>query len=227
MKKKILTMLLAVSITAVNIVPVFAEEAVETEDAAEEMEEEDVEEEDVEEDGEEEITAVYFDEETAAYEGSWIDFEAGFSLYVPSDWNVMELTEEDSANNIIFAVTAPDESGWNMNVNYTPADDEEYTLDDLADLLDAEDAYTEIEIADVNDLEVLTFQTVENTAVGLCIMDDLGGAYTIVITGDLEDDDFVSLAFTMMSSISITEEDTEDAETEEEIEEDVSEEEAE
>ena len=43
-----------------------------------------------------EVTEYTYDMlEKEAYEGTWLSFEPGFDLYVPSDWEVLEVSEED------------------------------------------------------------------------------------------------------------------------------------
>lgn len=39
------------------------------------------------------------------YDGTWVPFEAGFDLYLPTDWNVLEISEENAKNGMIFLVS--------------------------------------------------------------------------------------------------------------------------
>ncbi|MDO4648181.1 MAG: hypothetical protein Q4B26_05975 [Eubacteriales bacterium] len=222
MKKKFLVMLLAATVMTGSAMPAFAE--TETVEAAEETvdaedEEADADAEDAEDTDAAETTenVINFDDIDPAYEGTWIDFEDAFSVYVPDDWSEIELTEDDQENGIFYAITASDGTGWNMNINYQEAGDETYTLEQLAELFAAEENYTGVEIDVINGMDAISFQTVDNTACIFTFMDEDGGLYTMVITGDLTNDDFVNIAVTMGGSLGVydledTEEDMDDLE---------------
>lgn len=50
-----------------------------------------------------EDAAVYtFDESTAPYAGTWVNFADGFRLYLPSDWNVYEPSEEQKTGGCLY-----------------------------------------------------------------------------------------------------------------------------
>ena len=79
--KKVMAMLCTAAMITGFSAPVWAEA-----DAAEETEAAEA----------TEITELTIDMlEEAAYEGTWLTFEPGFDLYVPSNWNVLEVSEED------------------------------------------------------------------------------------------------------------------------------------
>ncbi|MDO4634251.1 MAG: hypothetical protein Q4B01_10375 [Eubacteriales bacterium] len=198
MKNKFLVMLLAVSMAAGSVVPVFAEAETEETAAAE-------------------VQEINFDDITPAYEGVWIDFEDAFSVYVPEDWTELDISEEDQENGIFYAIVAPDGSGWNMNVNYTEIGDQAYTTEQIAQELAAVESYTDIELLVLNGMEAVSLQTVDNTALIICFPDEAGGMYTMAITGDVTNADFTALAGTMGASVGIYEDDAAD-ETEAETE---------
>ena len=76
--KKIMAMVCTAAMISGASAPVWA--ADDTETAAEEAE----------------VTEYTYDMlEKEAYEGTWLSFEPGFDLYVPSDWEVLEVSEED------------------------------------------------------------------------------------------------------------------------------------
>ena len=86
MKKKMLTLFLAGVMTAGLSVFTFAE--AETETPNDEVLE---------------VTMEMMDPDL--YEGTWVPFEAGFDLYLPTDWNVLDLTEDNIDDGIIFMVS--------------------------------------------------------------------------------------------------------------------------
>ena len=79
--KKVMAMLCAAAMVTGSSAPVWAEA-----DAAEDTEAAD-----------DEITELTMDMlDEAAYEGTWLSFEPGFDLYVPSNWDVLEISDEDA-----------------------------------------------------------------------------------------------------------------------------------
>ncbi len=44
----------------------------------------------------------------AAFEGSWVQFEDGFEIYLPSDWLVVDPRDEMLESGVFYAVTSPD-----------------------------------------------------------------------------------------------------------------------
>lgn len=192
MKKKFIAMLLTASLAASWTVPAFAEET-ETETASSEA------------------LDITFDETQAPYEGNWITFEAGFKLYLPSDWDVQEISEDDANDGVIFWISSPDDKGWNLNVMYVPAEegDEDVTLEEVAASLEEDtENYTGIELGTFNDIDVIAYDSADETASGILFLDTEGGAYTINCA-PTDDDDFKETAFAMLTSLSVADEDTE------------------
>ena len=54
-------------------------------------------------------TSIVFDQEKAGYKGVWVPFDDGFQLYLPTDWNTYELSEEEINQGLLYA--AGDTSG--------------------------------------------------------------------------------------------------------------------
>ena len=124
MKKKIITLLLAGVMAA--CLPATAIAAEETETASDEVLE---------------VTMDMMDPDL--YDGTWVPFEAGFDLYLPTDWNVLEISEENAKNGMIFLVSPQEnaeeaeaadlqgvsflgESGTMYTIIMAPAESEEY-----------------------------------------------------------------------------------------------------
>ena len=53
--------------------------------------------------------------DTSVYEGTWLNTGLGFDLYLPSDWSVIEQTEDMKANDIVFMATDL-EKGWSVSI---------------------------------------------------------------------------------------------------------------
>ena len=124
MKKKVITLLLAgVMAAGLSTIAIAAEE---TETASDEVLE---------------VTMDMMDPDL--YDGTWVPFEAGFDLYLPTDWNVLEISEENAKNGMIFLVSPQEnaeeaeaadlqgvsflgESGTMYTIIMAPAESEEY-----------------------------------------------------------------------------------------------------
>ena len=52
---------------------------------------------------------IVFDETKAPYQGTWVEFEDGFKMFLPSEWSYYNLTEEQTNSGIIYI--AGDSSG--------------------------------------------------------------------------------------------------------------------
>lgn len=184
--KKIMAMLCTAAMLTGSTLPVWAEDAAETEDAAEATDSDYT-----------ELTMDMLEEQ--AYEGSWLSFEAGFDLYVPSDWNVIELKDEDKEQGIIFAAQAADDSGTNMVVmaNEVGTDYDDDKL--VAECTEA--GYTEIEKDSINTIKGVSFET--ESTYGFAFLDGQGYMYNIQVAP--KGDDTVSIAQTLLISLSPSE----------------------
>ena len=116
-----------------------------------------------------------FDESQAGYEGTWVDMKGGFRAYLPSDWNVMELDEEDRANGTDYVASAEDSSliyivvskdlSEEMTEEEIKADLEEKNMtmrDVLVDQLEKH-GYTYEKEADINQIQTIFYTKDEDT----------------------------------------------------------------
>lgn len=53
--------------------------------------------------------SITFSQENVSFAGTWVPFEDGFKLYLPNDWDVYELSDEQTKQGVLFA--AGDTSG--------------------------------------------------------------------------------------------------------------------
>lgn len=190
--KKLMAMLCTAAMITGSALPVWAEA-----DAAEETTEADA--------GEmTELTWDMLDE--PAYEGTWVSFEAGFDLYIPSDWNVLETSEEDQENGVVFQAMSPDDSGVNMVVTANEVENDDYDVDSIvAELTDA--GYTDVEPGKVNDLVVVSYET--DATYGIMFLDDQGYVYNVQIGPKGEE--IQPIAATLFVSLCRTSENPENA----------------
>ena len=116
-----------------------------------------------------------FDESQAGYKGTWVDMKGGFRAYLPSNWNVMELDEEDKANGTDYVASAEDSSliyivvskdlSEEMTEEEIKADLEENNMtmrDVLVDQLEKH-GYTYEKEADINQIQTIFYTKDEDT----------------------------------------------------------------
>lgn len=191
--KKIMAMVCTAAMISVSSAPVWA--ADDTETAAEAAE----------------VTEYTYDMlEKEAYEGTWLSFEPGFDLYVPSDWEVLEVSEEDQKEHgLMFQAKAPDDSGDNMVVTATDIG-KDYDTDKMKAELETEETYTDIEKVIINGIEAVVFNT--DVTYGLAFLDDNGIMYNVQM-GEISDEN-AEIAQNLFISLRVTET-TDDAAAEE------------
>ena len=192
--KKIMAMLCTAAMITGFSAPVWAEETDDTETAAEATD----------------ITELTLDMlEEAAYEGTWVSFEPGFDLYIPSNWNVLEVTDEDQEDGLMFQAQDPDsEEGVNMVVTATDVGTE-YDLYSMADELATE--YEDVEKVCINGLYAVSFET--ESTYGIAFLEDAEGMMYNVQIGP-KSDDIQPIAETLFVSLIKTEDNVENAEAE-------------
>ena len=192
--KKVMGMLCTAAMVTGSSAPVWAEA-----DAAEDTETAD-----------DEITELTMDMlDEAAYEGTWLSFEPGFDLYVPSNWDVLEISDEDAADGVMFQAQDPDsEEGVNMVVTATDVGTE-YDLHSMADELATE--YEDVEKVCINGLYAVSFET--ESTYGIAFLEDAEGMMYNVQIGP-KSDDIQPIAETLFVSLIKTEDNVENAEAE-------------
>ena len=77
--------------------------------------------------------SITFSMETINYEGTWVPFQDGFQLYLPSAWNTYELTEDQVNQGVLYLAgdTSGSETAPALSVVWANSDGAE-TINDLA-----------------------------------------------------------------------------------------------
>ena len=162
MKKKVITLLLAGVMAACLPATAFAAE--ETETASDEVLE---------------VTMDMMDPDL--YDGTWVPFEAGFDLYLPTDWNVLEVSEENAKNGMIFLVSPQEnaeEAEAALSVQMNDA-----TGAELADIAAGyeEVGFTGIGFANVNGIDGVIYDDEPDDLQGVSFLGESGSMYTIIM----------------------------------------------
>ena len=141
------------------------------------------------------------------YEGTWVSFAGGFDLYIPSDWDVLEISEEDQENGMMFQAKDPSDSGLNMVVTATEIGTD-YDLSKVKAELE-EAGNTDVELGIVNGIPAVSFTT--ESTYGIAFLDDAGIMYNVQV-GPKDIENAEAYVSNIVCSLSVTE--TAESETE-------------
>ena len=145
------------------------------------------------------------------YDGTWVPFEAGFDLYLPTDWNVLEVDEEKAEAGIIFLVSPQeneDESEAALSVQVNDATGAE--LEDIAKSYE-ELGFTDIGFVNANGIGCVIYDDEEDGLQGVSFLGESGSLYTILMA-PADNEEYDPIWTNILFSLSPSE--TEEAETE-------------
>ena len=131
-----------------------------------------------------EIETFEFLEEDAPYEGTWISFEQGFKLYIPTEWDITEISEEQKENGLIFEAMPPAEDEKTPFIAVTmKKGDGETTLSGVGEKTQ-EDGFIYNGLVKMNDISCAAYTTeeeMEDDVVGIIFFDPSGEDYLISV----------------------------------------------
>ena len=133
------------------------------------------------------IVLSYEDMDPNAYEGTWISTGLGFDLYLPSDWDVLEVSDDSYHEGM------------------------QVTVDDIYKQL-GDAGYKSLYKMDLNGIPAVGFDIDDQKVSGVAFADTDGGMYTVQL-GPNDDKDFEPIMKNIFMSISPTTAESE-AETE-------------
>lgn len=132
----------------------------------------------------------------ATYPGTWVEFEDGFQIYLPSEWIVVETDGEMQEAGFFFGVTSED-GAQAMYVSW-----HDVQITQAADLLAGVQAeYPDAIALESNDIAFVAFEDAAEGAFGVAALDGAGGMFTFMFY-PLDDEAFVEQAVQIVSSIS-------------------------
>jgi hypothetical protein len=152
------------------------------------------------------IVLNYKDMDPNAYEGTWVSTGLGFDLYLPSDWDVLEVSDENAKQGIVYQA-ADSAKGWNIAVSYHEG--MQVTADDIYKQL-KDSGYKSLYKVDLNGISAVGFDLDDQKVSGVAFADVDGGMYTVQL-GPNDDKDFKPIMNNIFMSISPT---TAESETE-------------
>ena len=132
----------------------------------------------------------------AAFEGSWVQFEDGFEIYLPNDWVVVDPTDEMIQSGIFYAVTSPD-GARNMQVAWS---EEAGAADANAVKTQLEGTYTDVQILNINGIDFVTYMDAQNDSTGIVALGANGDMFLFNFY-PASDEEFAPIAVTIATSI--------------------------
>ena len=145
------------------------------------------------------LPQITFDETAAPYQGSWVTFnDAGFEVYLPSDWVQKEVTDEMQAAGTLYAGTSAD-GAYAMTLSYAESGNVT-TNDDLAAQLAAA-GYQNVTALNINGIDVVGYDIDAQDVSGMAFLDSNGGMYVFSFT-PASNETFKTIGQTIISSLS-------------------------
>ena len=139
-------------------------------------------------------------EETAIedlYDGSWVQFEDGFEIYLPNDWYSFECTEEMNAQGI-FYVAGTEDMSYSCTLAWQPLE-AECTLEELQPTMAAK--YPDAEVVEVNGVGLIAYTDAENNLLNCVAMDAAEPGFYLFAFSPADDEEFQNLAGLIAASI--------------------------
>ncbi len=131
------------------------------------------------------------------YEGSWIQFEDGFEIYLPAEWYEFPCTEEMNAEGIFYMAGTEDLS-YSCTLAWTPLE-ADCTIEELHAEIAA--VYPESQVMEVNGLGLVCYVDAENNLLNFVALDAAEpGAYLFAFS-PIDDEVFIVQASLIASTL--------------------------
>jgi len=127
------------------------------------------------------------------FDGTWVKFEDGFEVYLPSDWLQLEVTEEDLASGIFFGACSPDQTKL-MQIAWS-ALEAEVTLAEL------QPAFEGSKMVEVNGIQLLCIGDAANDTIAFVGLDAAEPGYYMFLFAPMSDAELLAYASVIAASI--------------------------
>lgn len=144
---------------------------------------------------------ITFDSASAPYAGTWLTFEDGFQLYLPSEWVYYEITQEQQQQGVLYL--AGDASGGENApcISVVWANNQTaQSIEDLAEEL-AQGGFQVDDLLSVNGIECVAYRTAANDCSALMFFHPSYREYVFCVTGKPYEQN-VDLISCILSSLS-------------------------
>ena len=142
--------------------------------------------------------------DTAAEQAALTDLTAngqliegdGFQFYIPADWEIGELTDEETEAGYVFAAVSADEANA-LIINYV-ALEQSVTAEEAQPGL--AEVYPTATVMDLNGSSVVAFHDADEDVLGIVVMDTVDPGYYIFMFTPASDADFLPVADAIAAS---------------------------
>ena len=127
-------------------------------------------------------SSITFSQDKANYEGTWVPFEDGFQLYLPSAWNIYELTEDQVNQGVLYL--AGDASGADtapaVSVVWAYSDGAE-TINDLATAI-RQGGYQVDDLVSINGIPCVSYRLEDGDCSAIMFFHPTNKDYVFCVT---------------------------------------------
>ncbi len=127
-------------------------------------------------------SSITFSQDKANYEGTWVPFEDGFQLYLPSAWNTYELTEDQVNQGVLYL--AGDASGADtapaVSVVWAYSDGAE-TINDLATAI-RQGGYQVDDLVSINGIPCVSYRLKDGDCSAIMFFHPTNKDYVFCVT---------------------------------------------
>lgn len=135
--------------------------------------------------------------EEMPFEGTWVQFEDGFQVSLPSDWLQIETTDEMLENGIFYVAASPDGA---RTVQIAWAETQVTTIEDLQAALVT--VYPDAAAIEINGVGFVACEDTANDVAILVALDAEGSGMYMFNFTPASDEEFAPIAQAIASSIS-------------------------
>ena len=127
--------------------------------------------------------SITFSQENVSFAGTWVPFEDGFKLYLPNDWDVYELSDEQTQQGVLFA--AGDTSGVQnppgISVVWAYSDGAQSLEELAADL--TKGGYQVDDLVSINGIPCISYRVEESDCSAIMFFHPTNKQYLFCVTG--------------------------------------------
>ena len=127
--------------------------------------------------------SITFSQENVSFAGTWVPFEDGFKLYLPNDWDVYELSDEQTKQGVLFA--AGDTSGVQnppgISVVWAYSDGAQSLEELAADL--TKGGYQVDDLVSINGIPCISYRVEESDCSASMFFHPTNQQYLFCVTG--------------------------------------------
>ena len=147
--------------------------------------------------------SITFSQENVSFAGTWVPFEDGFKLYLPNDWDVYELSDEQTKQGVLFA--AGDTSGVQnppgISVVWAYSDGAQSLEELAADL--TKGGYQVDDLVSINDIPCVSYRVEDGDCCAIMFFHPTNPQYIFCVTATQYTAN-VDMICSILTSLSLT-----------------------